>query len=130
MLFNKVDSLSANGQDQSSTIRDMAQVVEFSHGVECKVVVLLVIGHFADVVLVLQKESLLIEYNPVGIEILRLEMVQSRDIFIELDIVDGYARTFESIFDQLFCGFLVLFHLEEPLFLPVVFARVNSNLLR
>ena len=67
----------------------MAEIVEFAHTMQTDVVILLVVRHFADVVLVPEEQAFLIEHNPVCIDILWLEMVHRRDFLVVLNVVAG-----------------------------------------
>ena len=66
MLLNQADSLCTYGQHKGSAVCHMAHVAEVPNAVEGDVIVLPIVGHLADVVLVLQEQALLVEHYPIG----------------------------------------------------------------
>ena len=62
-----------------------------------EVIILLTVRHLTDVMLLLQKETFLVEYDSVQIYILRLEMVQGRNVLVKFNIVGGRIFTFQLI---------------------------------
>ena len=75
MLLYQADSLCAYGQHKRPTVCDVAHIAEVAHAVQRDVIVLAIVGHLAYVVLVLQEQALLVEHYPIGLKVLRVEMV-------------------------------------------------------
>ena len=102
MFFHQIDGLCTYRQDQRPTILNVAEIVEFAHTMQTNIVILLVVRHFADVVLVPEEQAFLIEHDPVCIDILWLKMVHRRDFLVVLNVDGGDTFPPYFLFDQFF----------------------------